>query len=112
LSKVATNLFTIELQKRLGDSGATTCVLHPGYVRTDILRHQKLVMQLPSIVLSPLILKNSKEGAQTTLYCATQPNIRPGEYYCDCKVAPSSLLSNDPKLASDLWEYSERLVQT
>jgi len=114
-AKLANVLFTRELQKRLDGSGAFAYSLHPGTVLTELGRYIPCVGSL--LVFSfvrhfaSLVGKHPKEGAQTSLYCATHPNAIPGEYHVDCRVAPSSKFANDLKLASELWEYSERLVR-
>ena len=49
-----------------------------------------------------------EEGAKTTLYCATQPQLASdtGFYYEDCKVKVSSHAAQNINLASELWEKS------
>jgi len=113
-SKLANILFTRELQKRLEGSGSYAYSLHPGSVLTELPRYVPVVgplLQLPFVhYVASLLGKYPKEGAQTSLYCATQ-NAIPGEYHADCKLAPSSKFANDLTLASELWEYSERVVR-
>ena len=52
------------------------------------------------------------KGAETLTYLATSPEIEgvTGKYFVDCRPVPSSALSYDARLASDLWELSERLT--
>ena len=54
-----------------------------------------------------------EEGAQTTLYCATQPQLsgETGMYYDNCKVTASSGTAQDIQLARLLWEKSSEWVK-
>jgi len=113
-SKLANVLFTRELERRLEGSGAHAYSLHPGSVLSELGRHIPIFGTLTQSPIGhgalSLIFKYPKEGAQTSLYCATQ-NAVPGEYHADCKLAPCSNFANDLKLASELWAYSEQLVR-
>jgi len=112
-SKLANLLFTRELERRLEGSGAHAYSLHPGSVVTELARNVPIFGTLVQSRIGRralgLLLKYPEEGAQTSLYCATQ-NAVPGEYHVDCKLAPCSNFASDLKLASELWAYSERLV--
>jgi len=114
-TKLANIWFTTELQKRLGDSGASAYVLHPGSVQTEILRSVPILGWLSNTSLyhwaTSLVLKSLPEGAQTTLYCATQPTAIPGEYHSDCRLTPTTALADSPDKATELWEYSEQLIR-
>jgi hypothetical protein len=50
-----------------------------------------------------------EEGAQTTLYCATEPALaeHTGRYYDACAEQAPSELARDEALARALWERSE-----
>jgi hypothetical protein len=50
------------------------------------------------------------QGAATSIYLCTSPNIKAGEYYADCNIAPSTAASHDADLGARLWELSEKLV--
>ena len=107
-AKLANVLFTKELARRLQGTGVTAYALHPGVVATDVWR------QIPSVLawLLKLTMISEEEGAKTTLFCATDPNIasESGQYYDKCKRIPNALLADDAALATRLWEESERWV--
>jgi NAD(P)-dependent dehydrogenase (short-subunit alcohol dehydrogenase family) len=106
VSKLANNLFVAELARRTAGTGVTTYAVHPGVVMSDIWE------PLPK-VLHPLWFKlrrmvTNEEGARTSLYCATSPDVatQSGRYYAACREAPASRASRDPELARRLWEWS------
>lgn len=48
-----------------------TVSLHPGTVRTDITRYMNIIVRIAKQIASPILyltMKNSEEGAQTTLH--------------------------------------------
>ena len=108
-SKLANVLFTKELQKKLADSGITTYSLHPGAVQSDLQRHVFYFQYLPRF----LGVKNVREGAQTTIYCATKEGLEEhaGKYFKECHVATSSNKAVfDDAQAKKLWELSEKMT--
>ncbi len=44
------------------------------------------------------------------MYLCTSPDIKGGEYYADCNLAPSTAASHDADLGARLWEVSEKLA--
>ncbi len=82
--------------------------LHPGVVRTELLRHytsdinffQKIVFNIIFYTFCMLVLKSPKKGAQTTLYCALEDfdTLVPGGYYSDCKIHASIEESNSEEI--------------
>ncbi|CAG8791349.1 23919_t:CDS:2, partial [Dentiscutata erythropus] len=76
-SKLANILFTNELNKRyLEGEQVYVNSLHPGLVDTNMLRMNDV--SLPETMLSSSI--SPEEGAITTLYCATSPEIEEKNY--------------------------------
>jgi hypothetical protein len=55
---------------------------------------------------------NSKEGAEVSLYLATSPEVTQvsGEYFVKCKPAQSNPLSRDPKIAGEIWQWTEKMT--
>ncbi len=81
-SKLANILFTRELAKRLGkNSNIKVYCLHPGIIRTDLMRHIPLNAFLNLIV--KIFLIDVEMGAQTTLFCALEESLEneTGLYY-------------------------------
>lgn len=107
-SKLANVLFAAELGRRLAGSGVTTYALHPGVVATEIWRS----VPWPFDRLIKLGMIDAEQGAQTTLHCATSPEVaaETGLYYDRCRPKPASRPARDPALAADLWDWSEEWV--
>ncbi len=97
-------LFSQELARRTAGSGVTTYALHPGMVASDIWRRVPWPVR-------PLMLRRMltvDEGAATSLYCATSPDVAQdsGKFYDKCaERAPSRVAT--PELAAELWKHSE-----
>jgi len=104
----------LNYKKKLADSGATAYSLHPGTVQTELARFIPVVggLSMHPVVrtITSVIFKTSREGAQTSLYCATQPTAIPGEYHADCQRVATTALADDPDRARELWDWSEQLV--
>jgi retinol dehydrogenase 12 len=105
VSKLANVLFSAELARRLEGSGVTTYSLHPGVVASEIWRRvpPPLGWIMKRFMLSP------EEGAETTLYCATSPQVaaESGLYYDKSQTKRPSRLARDADLAGELWRRSE-----
>lgn len=121
-SKLSNLLFAIELQKRLERAGASaiSVACHPGISVTNLLSRGsgketgELMKWIMGIVAQP-----AGWGALPTLYAATDPDLRGGEF-----IGPDGpgntkgypVLTNDAAklfdqaLASRLWNVSEELT--
>jgi len=112
-SKLANILFTLELARRLQDTGVNVYSLHPGVITTELGRY--LPTWLVCIVgLFQCFLKTPIEGAQTTIHCAVSEEAanETGLYYSDCRpVEPMIPQAKDVQLAEKLWLLSEKLVK-
>ena len=109
-SKLALVLFTYELARRLKGKTVTANCLHPGAVRTNIWNHAGAVT--PISRLMSLFMKGAEEGARTSIYLASSPEVEgvSGKYFEDCKQTSSSKESYNESLASKLWEASARIT--
>ena len=104
VSKLCNVLFTQELARRVAGTGITTYALHPGVVASDIWR--RVPWPVRPIVTRRML--STTEGAQTSLYCATSPDVAQdsGLFYDKCaQRAPSPVAT--PELAAKLWKRSE-----
>ncbi|MFF0017918.1 SDR family NAD(P)-dependent oxidoreductase [Streptomyces sp. NPDC005374] len=117
-SKLAVVLFSLELQRRLTDSGShvRSVVAHPGIARTGLVTHSPLgfVNRLPFLV------QDAERGALPLMYAATQDV--PGNAY----VGPDGLFSFtghplirkpgraglDLAVAGKLWQATAALTGT
>jgi len=103
VSKLCNVLFTQELARRTAGTGLTTYALHPGVVASDIWRRVPWPVR-------PFVTRNMlsvTEGAQTSLYCATSPEVAEvsGRFYDKCaERAPNPVAT--PELGRLLWERS------
>ena len=104
VSKLGNVLFTQELARRVADRGITAYGLHPGVVASDIWRRVPWPVR-------PLIKRRmitTEEGARTSLYCATAPELAQvsGRFYDDCRERKASPVATG-ELAGTLWQRSE-----
>jgi NAD(P)-dependent dehydrogenase (short-subunit alcohol dehydrogenase family) len=112
-SKLANILFTKELVERYG---ITSYSLHPGSVKTELMRHTSYMYQIFGFI-EPLVLmffKTPWEGAQTTLYATLcdEKEVPSGSYLYDCEAVTSyNPSSYNETLQKHLWEISEKAVQ-
>jgi NAD(P)-dependent dehydrogenase (short-subunit alcohol dehydrogenase family) len=105
VSKLANVAFTQELARRTAGTGVTAYALHPGVVASDIWRR----VPWPIRPLLKRRMITNEQGAQTSLYCATSPDVAEasGRYYDECHEAEVSPLVT-PEFGRDLWARSER----
>ncbi len=121
-SKLANLLFSVELGRRLQSAGSPviSVAAHPGFTGTNLakgispsLGQQLLVWMFPRAGMS------LADGARPTLYAATMPKVRPGDFYGPQGFVelyggpgPSSLrrYGQDADKARRLWEVSEQLT--
>ena len=108
VSKLANVLFNAELARRLAGTGVTTYALHPGVVASDVWRE----LPQPFRALAKLFMISVEQGAATTLYCATSPEVssQTGLYYDKSSVKAPSKVGQDALLAAELWKRSEAWV--
>jgi retinol dehydrogenase 12 len=109
VSKLCNVLHARELARRLGGSGVTSYALHPGVVATAIWREVPRPLQ----PLLKLFMRSPRRGAETTLHCATAPELgaASGRYYRDCRESRPSAAASDEALAARLWAESERFTR-
>ena len=107
VSKLANVLFSAELARRLAGTGVNTYCVHPGVVASEIWR--RVPWPLRPIIKSRML--TIEEGAQTSLYCATSPDVadQTGLYYEKSAVREPSKVAQ-PELAAELWAYSEKWI--
>ncbi|KAL7630165.1 UNVERIFIED_CONTAM: hypothetical protein RMT77_019697 [Armadillidium vulgare] len=114
-TKLCNVLFTNELARRLTEKGienVSVNSLTPGVVKTEIYNKEGTFwLWLFSRVLHRAA-KSEKLGAQTTIHVAVsdEGGKVSGEYFVDCKIAPTSQRAKDENLARELWRVTEEEV--
>nr|CAD7265437.1 unnamed protein product [Timema shepardi] len=130
VSKYANIVFSLELSRRLENTGVTVNCLHPGMIDSGIWRNVpflfkpvlKLIIKGFFKVASPpprvnqgcnLVFQNPEEGAQTSIHLAVAEEVKSvtGKYFLDCKEYCLKEAVKDPAKGKKLWEKSEELVK-
>jgi NAD(P)-dependent dehydrogenase (short-subunit alcohol dehydrogenase family) len=103
VSKLGNVLHAQELARQLERDRVTTYSLHPGAIATDVWRR----VPWPVRPLIKLRMVSPAEGAKTSLYCATSPEVAAdsGHYYDGCRRKEPSAVAT-PELAAELWDRS------
>ncbi|MCB2074069.1 MAG: SDR family NAD(P)-dependent oxidoreductase [Novosphingobium sp.] len=128
-SKTANVLFAVELDRRLKERNIRVTALHPGGIRTELLRYTSpdMLMEMASRAARDTsgaegdlpTIKTVEQGAATSIWAGfVAPAEAVGGNYCeDCHVArPSQSGSGvrtyalDPERARALWAKSEEMV--
>ena len=108
-AKTANVLFSVALDKRFKDRGIRSYAVHPGAIQTELGRHmdENDVKDLMARRgdRSPMIFKQIPQGAATTVWAATAPELdgRGGLYCEDCGVAETI---EDPNLDQGVLSYA------
>ena len=123
-SKLANILFAKELDRRarLAHSKLLSQAVHPGISMTNIMVNGPGTKNLQAIVLrilAPIIIQPDDAGALPTLYAATSPEAKGGEYigpdgFQEFKgspvVVPPRANGLDEAAGMRLWTVSEELT--
>jgi NAD(P)-dependent dehydrogenase (short-subunit alcohol dehydrogenase family) len=109
-SKLCNIWFAKEAAKRFAAKGVTSNALHPGAVASNFGQSGGWLFQYGTKLVRPFLL-TSEEGARTSVYLATSPDVEKvtGEYFIKCKIATPSERARNADDARRLWELSERL---
>jgi NAD(P)-dependent dehydrogenase (short-subunit alcohol dehydrogenase family) len=122
-SKLANLLFTLELQRRLGATGASVRALaaHPGYAATNLQSHTgNAISSAMMAVANRLVAQSDEQGAWPTLFAATR-DVPGGSYigpdgFQETRGYPTlvgrSTGAADGQTARSLWAASEALTAT
>ncbi|MEM9256436.1 MAG: SDR family NAD(P)-dependent oxidoreductase [Pseudomonadota bacterium] len=114
VSKLANALCARELARRLSHTDATANSVHPGVINTGLSKHLPSWQQWGAKYLGWLFMKTVPEGAATTCYVATNPDLVGvrGFYFADCQVNEGDTpFVYDDGMASELWAVSEALTR-
>jgi len=113
-SKLYNVLFTRALARKIDPKQGKIVSLHPGVVRTELLREIKSegpgkylgIIMFFMYPLYWLLTKNPWQGCQTTLHAALSGDIDNGAYYADCQRDSENPLATEENWEK-LWKISE-----
>jgi hypothetical protein len=128
-SKLANVLHAVDLAARLRGTGVTAVSVHPGWIRSNLIKHTAPTW-VQNVLLKPfsglLTMMSPEDGAQTTLHSLLADDVpdHSGEYYSQNSILypdkknrgggwpmPSpNPHARDAELAARLAEASGRLV--
>jgi NAD(P)-dependent dehydrogenase (short-subunit alcohol dehydrogenase family) len=106
-SKLCVLLFTIELAHRLGPTRVTANAVHPGIVKTPMMRGAEGVLRAISYAALPFSLSPDK-GAATSVFLASSsdsPQVS-GQYFTNAKVKRVKTAANTRENRDLLWNLS------
>jgi NAD(P)-dependent dehydrogenase (short-subunit alcohol dehydrogenase family) len=119
-SKTANILFSVELDRRLGDRGVHAYAVHPGMIATELGRYmtrddfQALMDRAKASPSGGMpAYKTVEQGAATSVWAATAPELdaQGGTYLADAEVSDQHApWARDPGSARRLWSLSEQMV--
>ncbi len=112
-SKLANALFSLELARRLDGTNATSNVLRPGVIPTNLGRHMPRWKVIALETVGRLFTKTVEEGAATTCYVATAPALErvSGYFFDHCNPIRAGGYTEDAEMAARLWEVSAQLAK-
>lgn len=111
-AKLAAVLFTYALARHLEGTGVTANCLHPGVVATNIWVQPLPRFLHPLSAVSRLFGVSPEQGARTSLYLATSPDVAQitGKYFDNGKEQQTSHATHDIELQDRLWQKSAELT--
>jgi len=107
-SKMGNLLFTYELARRLEGSGVTANAVHPGLMRSDLMREAPAPLRW----LLHLLSAPPEKAAATPIYLASSPEVAgvSGKFFKNKRPVASAPYSHDRDAQRRLWEASAALA--
>jgi len=118
-SKLANLLFARELERRATGTSLLVAAAHPGYAATHLqVGHGSAVQGAAMKLGNALLAQSDAKGAWPSLYAATMPDVRTGDYWgpqlAELRGVPKrvgrSAAARDDVTARRLWQVSEQLT--
>ena len=118
-SKLANLLLARELDRRSAATALLVAAAHPGYAATHLQSGQgSFLLEAFMKVGNVVIAQSDADGARPSLYAATMPDVRRGDYwgpaFAELRGEPKRVgrarSAQDDAVAARLWAESERLT--
>lgn len=114
VTKWANVSFALTLARRLEGTGISVHALHPGSIKTDIVRdHHPLYMRIMSKITSmTLISIGLDQGSENMVYVATDSSLNGvnGKFFVNCKQYKPPKLCQDREMNQKMWDVSAKLT--
>jgi NAD(P)-dependent dehydrogenase (short-subunit alcohol dehydrogenase family) len=109
-TKLGLVMFTKTLAKKLEGTGVTVNSLHPGLVKTTILKDTGAFLRF-MFKLIPQV--SPEKGAETSIYLASSPEVEKvtGKFFTDKKEAATTDEANDENKQKKLYDVSVQLAK-
>jgi NAD(P)-dependent dehydrogenase (short-subunit alcohol dehydrogenase family) len=107
-SKMADLLFTYALARRLEGTEVQANVLHPGLMKSDLMRE----LAAPARFFVRLASKPPERAAEAVAHLASAPDLEgiTGRFFKGTQLSESNAYSRNREVQERLWDESERLV--
>lgn len=112
VSKLCNILFASELARRTAGKNIFVNSLHPGAVNSGFAQNTPGWFALLFKLVKPFLI-SEREGAETSIYLATSPEVKgiSGGYFYKKRMRRNMIpLATDAETARRLWEISEQLT--
>jgi hypothetical protein len=115
-SKVSNILFAKELADQLVDSKICCVSVHPGVIRTNLVRNIAKGVVFDFVFNSFIVDKDIPQGASTTLYACFEPTLNEkqnrGSFLSDCAITTPNDLGQDASglTRTALWKSTEMQI--
>jgi NAD(P)-dependent dehydrogenase (short-subunit alcohol dehydrogenase family) len=106
-AKLMNILHAAEINRRF--RGVRGVSFHPGVVATGFAREGAALTRVLYESITRYFMISPEKGADTLVWLATTKKPAPG-YYVKRKETRPNEEASDPKLARELWEWSERTI--
>jgi len=110
-SKLENIIFSLDLARRLEDSGVTVNCMSPGPASTNFGSNMTGLAGLFPRVLKRLV-PGPEKGARTLIYLASAPDVDgvSGRFFLYQRARPTKPVTSDGEVAARLWRVSAELV--
>jgi NAD(P)-dependent dehydrogenase (short-subunit alcohol dehydrogenase family) len=107
-SKACNLLFTYKLARRLASSHMTVNAIHPGLVKSHLMREAPAPLHWVTSLLS----SKPEQAVETMVYYASSPNVQvmTGKFFKGRQAIDSSPYTKDQVIQQRLWEVSMALT--
>ena len=111
-SKLMLTTYTLELARRLEDTGVTANVVEPGFVATNLGRNSGSLLNSVMFTLVRPMQTSPEKAAENSVYAATSPELEgvTGKVFAKMQEKETPPFTHDGEARRRLWEEALRLL--